>query len=154
MKKEQGITLISLIIYILLMTFVVGAVAIITSSFRSNLNELDNSTESIVSFSKFNMYFLKDIKRNEIDIEEYYDDYLILSYLDENQNSRLNVEYSNQNNSLYRNKIKICDNVKNMQITVDDRNNTITIELEIDQYKKATTYAIENKLKTNDMLEI
>ena len=58
MKKEQGITLISLIVYVILLTFIVAAISSITSSFYANINNFDNESESAVAYSKFNMYFL------------------------------------------------------------------------------------------------
>ena len=80
MKKEQGITLISLIVYVILMTFVIAAISSITASFYVNINDFDDESESAVAYSKFNMYFINDIKRKDAKIEEVYNDYIILSY--------------------------------------------------------------------------
>ena len=45
MKKEQGITLITLILYVILMTFVVAGVSVVTSAFYTNVNEFDKESE-------------------------------------------------------------------------------------------------------------
>lgn len=143
MKREKGITMLSLIIYVLLMIFIVASVSNITSSFYSNLNQFDNESESVVAFSKFNMYFLNDIKKDDIEIEEINSNYIVLSLNDEK------IEYSVQNNSLYRNRVKICNNVQNASITASN-DNTINIYLKIGDYEKTTTYVIETTDFTNN----
>ena len=143
MKKENGITMLSLIIYVLLMIFVVAAISNITASFYKNVNDFDTESESAVAYSKFNMFFLNDIKKDNIEIEDYKDNYIILALNGEE------IQYSIQNNALYRNKEKICENVNNASITVND-GNKITINLKIGDYKKVTTYVIENNEITNN----
>lgn len=154
MKNERGITLISLIMYVILITFVVAAISSITSSFYSSIHEFDNESESAVSYSKFNMYFVNDIKRAGATLEEYGDDYIILSYTNTENDETVKVEYSLQNNMLYRNKVKICENANNILITANTQNNTITINLKIKDYEKTTTYVIENFGTTNNTTEI
>ena len=44
--------------------------------------------------------------------------------------------YALQNNILYRNKVKICENVNGLLITADDANNTVKIQMTIGDYKK------------------
>lgn len=80
MKKEQGITLITLIIYVLLMTFILAGISSITASFYSNMNEFDKESESAVAYSKFNMYFLTDIKRKNAKIESSGRKYVVIAY--------------------------------------------------------------------------
>lgn len=81
MKKEQGITLITLILYVILMTFVVAGVSVVTSAFYTNVNEFDKESEYAVSFAKFNMYFINDIKNEDVQVESVGDNFIILSYL-------------------------------------------------------------------------
>jgi len=136
MKKEGGITLISLIIYIMVMTLVIAAVSNISASFYSNLNDFDNESESAVAYSKFNMIFLNDIKKEDTKVLDCNDDYIILS------SNGQKIQYSVQNKTLYRNKVKVCDNIKNVSIT-SDYYNTIEVSLTIGEYKKITSYTIE-----------
>jgi len=150
LKNEKGITLATLIIYVILMTFIVSAIASITSSFYSNMNEFDKNSESAVDFSKFNMYFIRDIKRENVSIAKVGEDYIILSYGEDINGTEseiektMNVEYSVQNNTLYRNKVKICDDVNNINIVTNENNNTIKVNLTIGDYNKSTIYALEN----------
>ena len=101
MKNEQGITLIALIVYIIIMTFVVAGVTAITNSFYNNLNEVDKTSESAVSFAKFNMYFLKDIKSENVRIVSGGDDskQIQISFTNKKGDTET-VKYSVQNKAL------------------------------------------------------
>lgn len=142
MKNEQGITLIAIIIYVLLMTFVVAGVSAITQSFYTNVHELDKGSESAASYAKFNMYLINDIKSEKAEIYSVGDNH------DEFQLRVKNgeiVKYSVQNGILYRNKVRICDKVRDVHISRGGPN-TLNVTLLIDQYEKKTTYAVEPKM--------
>ncbi|MCI8396612.1 MAG: hypothetical protein HFJ52_02825 [Clostridia bacterium] len=145
MKKEQGITLIALIVYIILMTFVVAGVTAITNSFYNNINELDKTSESAVSFAKFNMYFINDIKSENVQIVSSSSNQVQISFTNRNGENQT-VKYSIQNKTLYRDKIKICDKVNDSNITVNNSTNTITVKLLINNYEKTTVYALEPEI--------
>lgn len=145
MKKEQGITLIALIVYIILMTFVVAGVTAITNSFYNNINELDKTSESAVSFAKFNMYFVNDIKSENVQIVSSSSNQVQISFTNRNGENQT-VKYSIQNKTLYRDKIKICDKVNDSNITVNKSTNTITVKLLINNYEKTTVYALEPEI--------
>lgn len=146
MKKESGITLISLIIYVILMTFVVAGVTSITASFRTNVGEVDKDAKSAVAYAKFNMYFLNDIKSKNVHIVSSSRDRIELSLTNKNGETE-NVKYSVQNNALYRNKVKICDNVKSVTILTSKasgmEHETVSVRLKINNYDKTTKYTLE-----------
>lgn len=146
MKNERGITLIALIIYIILMTFVVAGVSSITASFYGNLNEMDKSSESAVSFAKFNMYFINDIKSENVKIVSSGTNYIELSLKNKSGDTQT-VKYSIQNDTLYRDKIKICDKIKDSKITANQEGKKVTVDiyLKIDNYEKTTSYVLEPK---------
>lgn len=161
MKKEQGITLISLIVYVILMTFIIALISSITASFYANVNEFDNDSESAVAYAKFNMYFVNDIKREGATIQEASNDYIIISYTTETSQENSEgvtvssketayVEYLVQNEILYRNKVKICENVKGVSITADKENNIINVNMTIGDYEKKATYVIEDMAGTTE----
>lgn len=101
MRSEKGITLTSLIIYILLIIVVVATLSIISQHFYSNTDYITEGGKYISQYNKFNMYFIKDIKNNS-DIysitnnELVFEDGTIYTYSDGN---------------IYRNKSKICTNI-------------------------------------------
>ena len=149
MKDQKGITLISLIIYVILITLVVAGVSLLTSSFYKNVREFDNESDNVVSYTKFNMHFLNDIKEDKILIDEYQDNYIIL--VNEKDLGDVSIQYSIQNGALYRNKVKICDDIQDGKFSVDLPNDTITVYLKIGNYEKTTTYVIE-KIKEQIIL--
>ena len=151
MKEEKGITLIALIIYISLITFVVAGVTAITKSFYSNINEFDKTSESATSVTKFNMYFINDIKSNRVKVKSSTDNTIELSVNHKAEDSvEETVTYSVENGYLYRNKVKICGDVKDIKIAADANSSLVTIYLKINNYEKTTTYKLEQKEEDGD----
>ena len=135
MKSEKGVTLSSLIVYVILATAIVAIFANMTASFYVNVNKFNDESEDTVAYSKFNMYFLNDIKNENTTIQDSQVSYIILSVNGET------IQYTIQNNQLYRNKVKLCDNVQNGRFTVED--NLIKVYLKIGDYEKTSTYVLE-----------
>ena len=57
MKSEKGITLISLIIYVIALTIVIGIVAVISGYFYNNIATSSEDIEPMVEYTKFNSFF-------------------------------------------------------------------------------------------------
>lgn len=101
MREEKGITLISLIIYIILLIVVVGILSTISQHFYSNTSYITDMGKYASEFNKFNMYFIEDIKNNSniysIDANKIvFEDGTIYTY---------------SNQAIYRNKVEICSNI-------------------------------------------
>ena len=71
MKKEKGITLISLIITVIAITMTLSILAVISSAFFSNTNLLKEDTKGMAEYNKFAMYFIEDT------LQIYYIQYII-----------------------------------------------------------------------------
>ena len=151
MKDSKGITLISLILYVALLSFIVAIISSISASFYSNTEEFDKEAESVVAYTKFNMYFVNDIKRDEAKVETISDNYIILSYKSGTENIT-KIEYQLQDGILYRNKIKICENVDSIKFNYEDIRKTITVKLKITDYEKTTTYVIEDFIAETEVI--
>lgn len=65
MKSEKGVTLTALVIYVVVATVVIGALAIISSYFYSNMGYVKDQTEYVSEYNKFNMFFIQDVKNNK-----------------------------------------------------------------------------------------
>ena len=63
MRNQKGITLTSLIIYIVLIFVIIDILARVSVYFTSNMSEISKESASISEIDKFNMYFLKDTKK-------------------------------------------------------------------------------------------
>ncbi|MBR1802485.1 MAG: hypothetical protein IJ777_00685 [Clostridia bacterium] len=65
MKSEKGITLTSLVVYIIVATIVIGTMAIMSSSFIKNIKEIHNQQNYAPELNQFAMFFLQDAKNNQ-----------------------------------------------------------------------------------------
>lgn len=65
MKSQNGVTLIALVIYVIVLTIVVSILAMISSFFFSNVNFVKEQANYAPEFNKFNMFFIQDVKQNK-----------------------------------------------------------------------------------------
>lgn len=147
MKKENGITLISLIIYIVVLLLAVSMLSTISSYFYSNVSEINDESKYIGEYNKFNMFFLEDIKSvgikfnnitnmNNLKIELY------------NENTKKTIKYVYEENIIYRDNVVICKNVTDFKATCT-KENIITIYIKFgenneSQFEKTVDYVINN----------
>lgn len=133
MKSQNGITLSSLIIYIIVMIIVIGVMASVSTMFYNNVNKLDNRTIEISKFNNFNTYFVKEIKLPNNGIDKIENNYILFK----SGNSFL---YQNQN--IYYNDLMIVDNVKNLVFTRESES-VINLNISFEEYSKQIKYKIE-----------
>lgn len=112
MRNNRGTTLTSLIIYVIGMVIVVSIISTLTAFFYKNIDITDiNDTTS--QYTKFSSIFLNEINRENNSIvecktfleNEYKVSYIIFS-------SGNQYTFKGENKSIYKNNIKICDNVE------------------------------------------
>lgn len=101
MRNQKGITLITLILYMILLIIIISILSFVSQMFFSNIKAVTERGKYVSEFNKFNMYFVEDIKNNKDIIEI--------------QKSKIILEdgtiYTFAGNSIYRNKVKICQNI-------------------------------------------
>ena len=121
MKSQKGITLTALVIYIMVATIVIATMAIVSSFFFSNINLVRDQEQYAVEFNKFNMFFVNDIKNNktaQVQIHQItFEDGTI-------------YEYNAEEQSVYRNDIKVAELVQELTFTSDTYQveNTTTVK--------------------------
>ncbi len=171
MKNQKGVTMVSLIMYVILMIFIVAGITSITTSFYNNISELDRDAKGAVDFAKFNMILLNDIKAEEVayedkvtientdphkknkkpttilklKIKEETVSYTI-KYEDKYENDNKIEDFEDIPQTLYRNDVKISGDIQDQKIDWNSSNKSITIYLKIKGYEKTTIYAIEPKI--------
>lgn len=152
MKSEKGVTIISLILYVILLTFVVAGMSAITSSFYSNVHEIEGDSKGAVAFSKINMIVLNDVKAEGVELN-----------IDETSQYKISLDiggetviYRVQNDALYRNDVKICDKIKSATFIGEktEYQSKITFDLTIDNYKKRTTYVLESRTTEDNSIPV
>ena len=102
MKSEKGITLISLIIYVVLLLIVVSFLSVVSTHFYSSTKYLMDNGKYVSEFDKFNMYFIEDVKNN-IDVYSIETNKIVFED---------GTAYTYLNKSVYRNKVEICKNIE------------------------------------------
>ena len=139
MKSNRGVTTTSLIIYVIAMTIVIGIIATINSFFYSNVMNLEDGSSNIAELTKFNMYFLEDTKKANNDIVKL-------------SNNSITFSSGNtfifQDNAIYLNNIRICENVQNLQFNVNENSdkNIINVLVTIGdnmEYTRTTKYVMK-----------
>lgn len=139
MKKEKGITLISLVVYIMVMIIVVVIMSAITSNFYKNADAVKGNVEEVVKFNKFNNYFLKEIKLKNNAVDTVSSNYILFT----SGNS-----FSLSNNVIYYNNMIVCEDVQNMEILLglngDGIDKTIiNVNISFKNFNKSINYKIE-----------
>lgn len=140
MKSNRGVTTTSLIIYVIAMMIVIGIIATITSFFYTNVINTKDSSDNISEITKFNMYFLEETKNENNSI---------MNISEKNVLFKTGNMFTFADNSIYFNKIKICENVKDMKFSEEEINNKKVIKVLIVlgdtmEYTKSTNYVMAN----------
>ncbi len=118
MNSQKGITLVSLIVYIIGITIVISILGSLITFFYKNVISVNISGKDAVQYAKFNMFFLEDLKEDKNSIISISKNGVTFS----NGNS-----YVFQDNRIYRNNIKICENVGNIEFTKDEENDILQL---------------------------
>ena len=100
MKSEKGMTLTSLIIYIIIMLFVIGVISMISTFFYNNIDEVGKNVNPSQEFTRFSSFFLKDMKKTDRNILECSEEGSYVIFSD-------GTQYTFKNNAIYRGKVKI-----------------------------------------------
>lgn len=112
MKSEKGITLTSLVIYVVVATIAIGAMAMISSLFFSNMNLVKDQNKYAPEFNKFNMFFLQDVKNNKLtkgvtETKITFEDDTI-------------YQYKSDEKAIYRNDTKITEQVQAVNFKLNE----------------------------------
>ena len=138
MKKNRGITLVSLIIYIILAIIVLSMLSVLSTHFKDNIGDLDVSTVHDTEFDKLNLQLLKETKTEN-------------NYIDEEQTTSTKLVFTNGNtytyesNALYLNdNIKIAENLETFSSEIANENNKqkMTVTVTIDGITRTTEYVV------------
>lgn len=137
MKKQNGITLVSLVAYVIIMSIVIGVLSSIISNFYQNTDSMQADTKDVIEFNKFNMYFLKEAKTLNNKIDKLENNYILFT----SGNS-----FSYSNNSIYYNNLTICKNVKNVSFSFkeNERQDIVEVNIEFQDFQKTINYKIED----------
>ncbi len=147
MKSQKGITLTSLIIYVLVVIVVTGILATIMAGFQSNIKEINGKAAKEAEFDKFNVYFIKEVKilgnkvntiseaKNEISFE-----------------SGNKYTFNEADNSIYLNdNIKISENIQRCTFSNNlvDGKDVVTVVIKVIDGEERTIEYVLNGTTNN-----
>lgn len=102
LKENKGITLTSLVIYIIVFIIIIAIMANISNYFYSNIEGIKDSPKYVDEFNKFSMFFVADVKRNTE----------VVTISEDSLQFADGTKYEYRDESIYRNNEKISKYVK------------------------------------------
>ena len=108
MKSNKGITMISLITYIIGLTIVIGLIATLTTYFYKNININDVNSDT-TQYTRFSSIFSEEINNKGnyvIDCQQITNEVSYIIFSSGNQ-----YTFDEKSKAIYKNNIKICDNI-------------------------------------------
>ena len=149
MKSNKGVAMTSLIIYILGLVIVAGIIGSFSTYFYNRANLMVEKNTSEEQYSKVLSYLTKDINSNNITSvsqagEE--GDFLIIEFADGTEH-----QYINKNGCIYyikvgnsdNKKIALCKDVKNKEKVFEYEDETIKINLLINDRSFSNTFKVD-----------
>ena len=118
MNNNKGITLISLMIYVIGMTIILGIIATITSFFYNNVNIEDLNEDTTTQYTKFSSIFLEEINTENnkvIECKTLVENDEQINYIIFSSGNQ--YTFNSKSKSIYKNKIKICKNIDNCEFS-------------------------------------
>ena len=133
MKSEKGITLVSLIIYVLVMVIVVALITVITAYFYKNIDINNVNYEINSQYTKFNSFFSDEINRKNNKVIEIG----TINQGKDNEQHYIVFSSGNQytfvkkNRAIYQNNVKIAKYIASCEFIKQIQNGKNTISVNI-----------------------
>ena len=147
MKSEKGITMVSLIIYVIAMLITITIITIVTSYFYKNVDITSDRYTYFSEFTKFESYISEEVNKTDnqiIDIGE-------VTENDKTQNfvafsSGNQYTYIPENQAIYQNNVKIASGVEKCSFKEKFVNGKQAVEIQIKIQDKVRTvqYVLKN----------
>lgn len=128
MKSEKGITLISLIIYVIAMLITTTIITIITSYFYENIDVSSERYTYFSEFTKFESYFTEEMNESNNKVLE------ISNGVGNNQTYIIfatgnQYTYVPANKAIYQNSVKIANGVESCKFTESIKNGKSSVQV-------------------------
>lgn len=147
MKNQKGITLASLIIYILVMIIVAGVLATIIGSFTNDVADISGTNLDIAELDKFNIYFLQEVKKTNNSVSTISEDGKQITFT-------LGNTYVFHQNGIYLNDIRIASNIENCTFEQVQHNGktVVTTHININGIEYNNEFVLSNKTNIEGIL--
>lgn len=147
LKSNKGITLISLVVYIIVLMIVIALMSGMSRYFYKNVNQITVIETGDEQFTRLLAYLTKDINQNSMTFvkTETDDDIDYMIFKFEND---IEHQYIYQNQTIYYidknkdKKILLCNNVSSCIMTYNDTSKTIEISININNKAYSKTLKV------------
>ncbi len=140
MKSQKGVTLISLTIYIIVMSIVIGVIGILSTFFYKNINNATENIDPVTQYTKFNTFFTEEVNHENIKVLECKPNYVVFD-------NDVQYTFIEANQGIYRNKVKISSKIETctFEHAIKNGKNVITVTLKaVNGTEKTQTYTLKN----------
>ena len=140
MKTQKGVTLVSLTIYIIVMTIVIAVISMISTYFFKNTHTVIKDIEPITEQTRFSSFFTEEVNRNNIKILACDEKYVVFD-------NEVQYTFVPENKGIYRNQVKICRGVESCKFerTIKNGKNVIAVTLKMEEsLEKKVDYTLKN----------
>lgn len=120
MKSQKGVTLTSLAVYVVMLVVVAGILVTIISNYQNNIRNIYKEGVNNSEVDKFNLYFLKEVKKQANEIDLISDNEIIFTTQNKYTFKDDNAIYLNDN-------IKIAENIETCIFTSENLENGKTV---------------------------
>ncbi len=147
MKKENGITTSSVIIYVIAITIVIAVFSVITTNFYNKIHAINEKNMYSKKYTEFVSCFAQDIEQEDnkaIDAGTINSEQGEAIQYIKFKNGNI-YKFSLNNNAIYRNNTKICENIDNCTFKIEKYNdikNKITVEFKSGNFDKTGENAL------------
>ena len=124
MKENKGITLINLVVYVVGFTVIIGIVTVIISFINTNIVQMNEATDRVAEYSKFNLSFVEEVKKINNEVTNITNNSIEFSS---------GNKYTFQDNKIYLNKVALVNNVKKctFELINIDYKQVVAVNMEI-----------------------
>ena len=142
MKQDRGITLTTLLIYIFVLLIVMVGISSISSNFYKNTENLKGDTKDLLELSKFNEYFVKEVKAANNKVDTIADNGTYILFTSGNS-------FMLKDHHIFYNQLDIAKNVSNLEFAYgkDFNDQTsqdiIKVTIKFENYEKTINYKLE-----------
>lgn len=116
MKSENGITLTSLVVYVIGLTIIFTIVANLTVYFNKNSRNIEYTTNNSAQLTRLNQYLISDTKKKNVQLVNVKNN-VIEIYVD---NELIKYSYDTESKGIYRNKVKISNDVQSAEFSKEN----------------------------------
>ena len=144
MKSEKGMTMLSVIVYVVALVIVVGVISMVTTYFYNNIDTIGRNIEPSQEYVKFNSFFTSDINGKNNKVLECGENTPEETYIVFKNGEQ--YTYDAGSKAVYRNKVKICEAIESITFTyaIESSKEVVKVSLKMTGNENATnmTYTL------------